>query len=89
LISPQAHQVEERIAEKKKDYAAAENEYRIAIKVSAGKAGTWLNLAGFYQHAGRLADMEDGLRHATDAEMHRPDLLVGAAEMRQTKDGMN
>jgi tetratricopeptide (TPR) repeat protein len=81
LDSAQAHRVEARIAEKKKDYVAAENEYRIAIKVSGGKAGTWFNLAGFYRHTGRLADMEDALSHATDPEMHRPDLLMGAAEM--------
>jgi tetratricopeptide (TPR) repeat protein len=81
LDSAQAHRVEARIAEKKKDYAAAENEYRIAIKVSEGKAGTWLNLAGFYRHTGRLAEMEDALGHATAPEMHRPDLLMGAAEM--------
>jgi cytochrome c-type biogenesis protein CcmH/NrfG len=81
LDPAQAHRVEARIAEKKKDYAAAENEYRIAIQVSGGKAGTWLNLARFYRHAGRFDEMEDAVRHATAPEMNRPDLLMGAAEM--------
>jgi cytochrome c-type biogenesis protein CcmH/NrfG len=81
LDPAQAHRVEARIAEKKKDYAAAENEYRLAIQVSGGKAGTWLNLARFYRHAGRFDEMEDALKHATAPEMNRPDLLMGAAEM--------
>jgi cytochrome c-type biogenesis protein CcmH/NrfG len=81
LDPAQAHRVEARIAEKKKDYSTAENEYRIAIQVSGGKAGTWLNLARFYRHAGRFDEMEDAMRHATAPEMNRPDLLMGAAEM--------
>jgi cytochrome c-type biogenesis protein CcmH/NrfG len=81
LDTAQGHRVEARIAEKKKDYAAAENEYRLAIQASGGKAGTWLNLARFYRHTGRLDEMEDALKHATAPEMNRPDLLMGAAEM--------
>jgi tetratricopeptide (TPR) repeat protein len=81
LDPAQAHRVEARIAEKKKDYATAENEYRIAIRLSGGKAGTWLNLARFYRHAGRLDEMEDAIQRATALEMNRPDLLVGAAEL--------
>jgi cytochrome c-type biogenesis protein CcmH/NrfG len=81
LDPAQGHRVEARIAEKKKDYAAAENEYRLAIQASGGKAGTWLNLARFYRHTGRLDEMEDALKHATAPEMNRPDLLMGAAEM--------
>lgn len=37
------------LAEKYKDRAAAENEYRIAIQSSHGAAGAWLNLAAFYR----------------------------------------
>lgn len=77
----QAHHVRARIAEEKKDYVTAENEYRLAIQTSGGKAGTWLSLAGFYQHRGRLNEMEDAIRHATAPAMNRPDLLMGAAQM--------
>jgi cytochrome c-type biogenesis protein CcmH/NrfG len=77
----QAHRVKARIAEVRKDYATAENEYRIAVQVSGGKAGTWLNLARLYRRTGRLDEMEDAIRHATAPEMNRPDLLMGAAEL--------
>jgi cytochrome c-type biogenesis protein CcmH/NrfG len=77
----QAHRVRARIAEEKKDYVTAENEYRLAIQTSGGKAGTWLGLAGFYQHRGRLDEMEDAMRHATAPAVNRPDLLMGAAQM--------
>ncbi len=81
LDPAQGHRVKARIAEEKKDYVTAENEYRIAIQVSGGKAGTWLNLAHFYRHVGRLDDMEAAIKHATAPEMNRPDLLLGSAEL--------
>jgi len=81
LDPAQAYRVEARIAEAKKDYTTAENEYRIAIHLSGGKAGTWLNLAGFYRHTGRLDEMEDAIRNATAPKMNRADVLVGAAEL--------
>jgi tetratricopeptide (TPR) repeat protein len=77
----QAYRVKARIAEKNKDYVAAENAYRMAIQLSRGKAGAWLNLARFSWHAGRLDEMEDAMRHATAPEMNRPDLLMDAAEI--------
>lgn len=77
----QAHRLEARIAEEKKEYVTAEKEYRIAIQLSGGKAGAWFNLAGFYRHAGRYDEMEDAMRHATAPKMDRPDLLMSAAEM--------
>jgi cytochrome c-type biogenesis protein CcmH/NrfG len=81
LDPAQAHRVKARMAEEEKDYVTAEKEYRIAIQLSRGKAGTWLNLARFYRHVGRWNEMEDAIRHATAPEMNRPDLLMGAAEM--------
>src|SRR5258708_40165902 len=39
-----------RMAEKKKDFAAAEKEYRAAIEASHGSALTWFNLALFFRH---------------------------------------
>jgi cytochrome c-type biogenesis protein CcmH/NrfG len=76
----EADRVRARIAEQKKDYVIAENEYRLAIQASGGQAGAWLNLARFYGHRGRLGEMDDAIRHATDPKMKRPDLLTGAAE---------
>jgi cytochrome c-type biogenesis protein CcmH/NrfG len=77
----EADRVRARIAEQKKDYSTAENDYRVAIQASGGHAGAWLNLARFYGHRGRLDEMDDAIRHATDPKMNRPDLLTGAAEI--------
>jgi tetratricopeptide (TPR) repeat protein len=77
----QAERVRARIAEENKEYATAEKQYRIAIQLSGGKAGTWLNLAGFYRRAKRFDEMEDAIRRATETKMNRPDLLMSAAEM--------
>jgi tetratricopeptide (TPR) repeat protein len=57
-----AHWVKARLAEKNKDNAGAEREYRAAIEASKGGARAWLNLAGFYRHTDRLDEMEQALR---------------------------
>ena len=54
--------VRARIAQKKKDNAVAEKEYRAAIDASHGGARAWVNLAGFYRHTGHLDEMEHALR---------------------------
>jgi tetratricopeptide (TPR) repeat protein len=77
----QAHRVKARIAEEEKDYVRAESEYRIAVQLSGGQAGTWLNLAHFYRRVGRLNEMRDAIHHATAPANNRPDLLLDAAQM--------
>jgi tetratricopeptide (TPR) repeat protein len=79
LDPAKAHWVDGRLAEKKKDLATAEKEYRAAIDVSHGSANSWLNLALFYRRAGRLDDMENAIRHASSAQMNQPEVLVDAA----------
>lgn len=81
LDSAKAHWVNGRLAEKNKDTAAAEAEYRAAIEASHGSASTWLDLALFYRHAGRPADMEDAIQHASSAPLNHAGVLVDAAEM--------
>jgi tetratricopeptide (TPR) repeat protein len=80
LDPAQAHWVNARIAEKKKDFAVAEREYRSAIDVSHGDASAWLNLALFNKHIGRLDQMEDAINHAASAQVNHPVVLVDAAE---------
>jgi tetratricopeptide (TPR) repeat protein len=80
LDPAKAHWVNGRIAEKRKDLAAAEKEYRAAIEASHGSANAWLNLAAFYRRAGRLDDMENAISHAASAQMNQPEVLVDAAE---------
>jgi tetratricopeptide (TPR) repeat protein len=53
-----AHYLNGRIAEKEKDAAVAEKEYRAAIDASQGHANDWLNLALFYRHGNKLDDMD-------------------------------
>ncbi|MBZ5599206.1 MAG: tetratricopeptide repeat protein [Acidobacteriia bacterium] len=80
LDPSKAHWVRGRIAEKKKDPVTAEREYRAAIEASHGSANSWLNLALFFRHVGRLDEMEDALSHASSAQMDQPEVLVDAAE---------
>jgi tetratricopeptide (TPR) repeat protein len=76
-----AHWVSARIAEKKKDTAVAEREYRAAIETSHGGASAWLHLAQFYKHVGRLDDMEDAVHHVGAAPLDQADVLVDAAHL--------
>ena len=76
-----AHWVIGRIAEKNKDTAAAEREYRAAIDASHGGARAWLNLAGFYRHANRFDEMEQALHSMESSPLDHPAALVDAAGM--------
>ena len=85
LIAPlnpaMAHWVIGRIAEKNKDYATAEKEYRAAIDASHGGARAWLNLAGFYRHANRFDEMVQALGTMESSPLDHPAALVDAAGM--------
>ena len=70
-----------RIAEKKKDLATAEKEYRAAIEASHGSALTWFNLALFFRHQQRWDDMEDAIRHAVSAQVDRPEIIMESGEV--------
>ncbi len=80
LNPAKADWVRGRLAEKKKDYATAEKEYRAAIDASHGGANDWLNLALLYRHVGRLSEMEDAINHAAAARMDEPGVLVEGAD---------
>lgn len=79
LNPPMAHWVIGRIAEKNKDNATAEQEYRAAIDASQGGARAWLNLAGFYRHMNRFEDMEQALRTLESRPLDHPAALVDGA----------
>ena len=77
-----AHWVRGRIAEKSNDTATAEREYRAEIEASQGSARGWLDLALFYRHEKRFAEMEQALgtmesRPAFD----RPDSVMDGANV--------
>jgi len=71
-----AHYMNGRIAEKNKDIATAEREYRDAIEASHGGAHAWLNLALFYRHQNRLDEMEQALRTMESRPLDRPESLM-------------
>jgi tetratricopeptide (TPR) repeat protein len=83
-----AHYVNGRIAEKNKDTATAEREYRTAIDLSHGGALAWLNLALFYRHENRFDDMEQALRVMESRPLDRPESLMdgGAVLLRTGRD---
>ncbi len=79
-ISPgQEHWVYARIAEKKKDYVAAESEYRKMIDAGKGDAEAWLNLGFFYRNRKRYEDMEQAFVKMNQAPMPHREVLFEAA----------
>jgi tetratricopeptide (TPR) repeat protein len=76
-----AHWVRARIAQKNKDMVTAEQEYRAAIQATHGGARSWLNLAGFYRHTGRLDEMERALRTMETRPLDHPAALMDGASM--------
>ena len=81
LDPAKAHWVRGRLAEKRKDSASAEREYRDAIEASNGSALAWFNLALFYRHGQRWDEMEDAIRHASSAPMSRPEVLMESGDV--------
>ena len=80
LDPEKAHWVNARLAEKAKDTATAEREYRAGIEASANSAVAWLDLAMFYRRVGRMDDMENAIVHATSAQTDQSEVLVDAAQ---------
>lgn len=80
LAPEKAHYILGRLAEKNKDQATAEKEYRAAIDASKGQALEWFNLALFYRHNNRYDEMEKTLQQATDAPSPN-EILVESAEI--------
>jgi tetratricopeptide (TPR) repeat protein len=81
LDAAKADYLKGRIAEKKKDFAAAEKEYRAAIEASHGSALSWFNLALFFRHQQRWNDMEDAINHAVSAQADRPEIIMESGEV--------
>ncbi|MFZ0770972.1 MAG: tetratricopeptide repeat protein [Candidatus Sulfotelmatobacter sp.] len=76
-----AHWAKARLAEKNKDNAGAEREYRAAIDASHGGARAWANLAGFYRRVSRFDDMQQALRTMESRPLDRPAALMDGASI--------
>src|SRR6202790_2171214 len=81
LDSGREHWIYARIAEKKKDSATAEREYRQYIDLSKGDAEAWLNLALFFRRQKRFDEMEQAIVKLSQSPSSKPDVLFEAAEM--------
>ena len=74
-----------RIAEKNKDTADAEKQYRAGIAATHSGARAWLELAIFFRHVNRLDDMEKALREVENAPVdHHEALMDGASLLMRT-----
>ena len=73
------HWIYARIAEKKKDYIAAEREYRQYIDFSRGDAEAWLNLALFFRHLKRFDEMEQAIVKLSQATTTKLEVLEEAS----------
>jgi tetratricopeptide (TPR) repeat protein len=75
------HFIYARIAEKKKDAASAEREYRQFIDLSHGDAEAWLNLALFFRRQKRFDEMEQAIVKLGHAPQPEPDVLSEASDI--------
>ena len=76
------HWVLARIAEKDKDPAAAEREYRAEIAASHSGIRGWLDLANFLKYAHRYDEMEEALHNLeTTPVVDRPESLMHAGNL--------
>jgi tetratricopeptide (TPR) repeat protein len=74
-----------RIAEKNKDTAEAEKQYRAGIAATQSGARAWLELAIFFRHVNRLDDMEKAVRQMENAPIdHHEALMDGASLLMRT-----
>lgn len=78
-----AHWIRARIAEKDKNYAAAEQEFKAAVQASNGSPERLLNLASFYRRRGRMSDVEATVNQAVTAATRTQSnhFLYDAAEL--------
>jgi tetratricopeptide (TPR) repeat protein len=81
LNSAAAYWVTGRLAERAKDEAMAEREFRAAIDASHGGAHAWLNLAIFFRHTNQLDQMEKALVTMESRPLDRPESLMDGASM--------
>jgi Tfp pilus assembly protein PilF len=80
----EAYELEGRLAEKEKNYALAESEFKSAIEASSDPANAWMTLASFYSRRRQSDQMLQAVHAGIDADAkaskpHGPALVDGAA----------
>jgi tetratricopeptide (TPR) repeat protein len=76
-----AHWVLAHLAERDKDLASAEREYRAAIAATHSGTRSWFDLGYFLFHANRLDEMEQAFRTLETSPIDRRDSLRDAASV--------
>jgi tetratricopeptide (TPR) repeat protein len=75
------HWVNARLAEKDKNYAEAEKEYKAAIQASDNDPVRLLNLASFYRRQQRYPEMENAINNAVGKQRKPNNIFVDAASL--------
>ena len=80
----QAHQLKGRLAEKDKNYALAETEFKSAVEASNHAADAWMSLASYYARRRQWDQMLEALHAGIDADAkaakpHGPALVDAAS----------
>jgi tetratricopeptide (TPR) repeat protein len=90
IDASRGHWLLARIAEKNKDAALAEREYRAAITASHSAARSWFDLANFFFYAHRLDEMEQAIRTLESSTVDHPESLMHAAGvlLRSNRDSL-
>jgi tetratricopeptide (TPR) repeat protein len=81
LNPARADWVEGKIAEKNKDYASAERDYRAAVADSHSGCRAWLDVASFLRRTNRFDEMQQALRHLESCPLDHPEALLDGANM--------
>jgi tetratricopeptide (TPR) repeat protein len=82
LLNPaRADWVEGKIAEKDKNYPAAERNYRAALDDSHSGCLAWLDVSSFLRRTNRLDEMEQSLRHLETCPLDHPEAVLDGANM--------
>lgn len=76
-----SHWIAARIAEKNRNAAEAEREYRAGIAVSHGAARQWVDFAIYLRHADRLDEMEKALENLESAPVDRAESVMDGASI--------
>lgn len=75
------HWVLARIAEKEKDPARAEHEYRAEIEASHSGVRGWLDLANFFKYAHRYDEMDQALHSLESGPVDHPESIMHAGSL--------
>jgi Tetratricopeptide repeat len=93
LEPAQAHQLQGRLDEKDKNYAAAETQFKAAVEASHQSADAWMALASYYARRRESDQMLQALHAGVDADAkaakpHGPALVDGAGILSRTHQNL-